>query len=197
MSESYKTKSKMTAVIGVFIAITVVLQIISYFVKIGTFSLTLTLVPIILVSVMYGPKYSVFLGTAFGIVTIIGCITGTDAGGNILFNASPFFTVLLCMIKAILCSLVAGFVGTALKRKNLFLAVIITAIIAPIINTGSFIILMFLFFKGILYEWAGGTDIVTYLLIGLTGINFIIELGINVVLSPIILRILKAVKRYF
>ena len=51
-----KTKSINAALLGMFTAITVVLQLMSYLVKIGTFNLSLVLVPIVLAAVMYGPK---------------------------------------------------------------------------------------------------------------------------------------------
>ena len=54
---------------------------------------------------------------------------------------------------------------------------------------------MLIFFKDILASWAGGTDIVTYVLVGLVGINFIIELVINVVFGPSLLRVAKALKK--
>lgn len=191
-----KSKSQMVAIIGIFAALVIVLQAISYFVKIGTFSITLTLVPIIVAGVKYGPKYSTFLGAVFGVVTVIGCITGVDAGGSILFQASPIRNIILCMGKALLCGLSTGLVGTYLRNRHLKTTVIFAGLIAPIVNTGSFILLMFFLFKNILFEWAGGTDIVTYILVGLVGTNFIIEMAVNAVLSPIVYRVLKALKRY-
>lgn len=190
------SKSKMTAVLGIFTALTVLLQLLSYFVKIGTFSITLTLIPIVLAGVMYGPVYSTVLGAAFGIITYIGAFSGIDPGGEILFNASPWRLIILCLGKAMLCGFISGIVGHSLKEKNLLLAVVSAAILAPVVNTGMFIFFMFAFFKGDLYDWAGGTDIVTYIIVGLTGINFLIELGVNAVLSPVILRVLKALKRF-
>lgn len=195
MSNS-KDKSRITAVIGIFIAITVILQTISYFVKIGTFSITLTLIPIILAGALYGPVYSTVLGFSFGLVTVVGSITGVDSGGNFLFNVSPVRTILLCMVKAILCGFVAGIIPLIFKKENQTLSVIIAAVLTPVTNTGFFILFMFLFFKKQLYLWAGGTDIVTYIFVGLIGINFLIELLINVILSPVILRILGALKKY-
>ena len=44
-------------------------------------------------------------------------------------------------------------------------------------------------------QWAAaadfGTNIASYMILVLVGTNFLFELGINVVLSPIIVRILK------
>ena len=199
-----KSKSQIAAIIGIFTALIVVLQMISYFWKIGTFSITLTLVPIVVAGVKYGPKYSTFLGAMFGIVTIVGCITGFDEGGHILFQTNPFYIVILCMSKAILCGLSAGLIGTYLRKKHLKTAVISTALATPIVNTGIFILMAFLLYKDTLYEWGAdwaaknNTDfnITMYIILVIVGINFIIEMALNTVLSPVIYRVLKSIKRF-
>ena len=70
----------------------------------------------------------------------------------------------------------------------------LTAIVAPLVNTGLFVIAMFAFFKDILSQWAGGTNVVTYAIVGLVGVNFIIELVINIVMAPAMLRVSKSLK---
>jgi len=46
----------------------------------------------------------------------------------------------------------------------------------------------------VLLSWTGETDVLYNIIVGLLGVNFLVELGVNVVLSPIVVRILKAVK---
>ena len=193
--ETSKQQSQKIAILAIFTAITVVLQFLSYFVRIGTFNLSLVLIPIVLAGVLYGPRYGAFLGAAFGIVTVIGCITAFDVGGNILFNASPALTVLICMLKATLCGLAAGLVGKALYQVSPTLAVFAAAVTAPVVNTGLFIIMALIFFRDILYTWAGGTNLLNYVIFGLIGVNFLIELGLNLIFSPSIFRVIKAVKK--
>ncbi|MBQ3817539.1 MAG: ECF transporter S component, partial [Clostridia bacterium] len=178
MSKS-KVNSMSVATLGLFSAITVVLQILSYAIKIGTFNLSLVLIPIVLGAVMYGPKFGSILGGVFGVITLIASALGVDAGGNILFTASPIKTILICLIKGIAAGCVAGLIANALKEKHNYLAVILAAISAPIVNTGLFVIAMFIFFKDILATWAGGTNLLYYVIVGLVGINFIIEFFIN------------------
>ena len=47
-----------------------------------------------------------------------------------------------------------------------------------------------------LVSWAtgAGADIATYILTGLVGVNFVLELGVNMVLSPVVVRIIHARK---
>lgn len=190
-----RSKANQTAVLGLFAAIIVVLQLLSYAIKIGTFNLSLVLIPIVLAAVLYGPKYSAILGGVFGVVVTLASAFGLDAGGYMLFVASPLLTTLVCLIKGIGAGFCAGLVAKALKGKQIYLAVIAAALIAPIVNTGLFVAAMFLLFRNTLTVWADGADLVRYVIFALVGINFVIELTVNIVLSPAVLRIHSALSK--
>lgn len=185
------------ALLGLFTAIIIVLQLMSYLIKIGTFNLSLVLIPIVLAAVMYGPKYASILGGVFGVIVVIASVAGLDGGGNVLFQSSPVLTTLVCLLKGVAAGFAAGIIANALKGKNLYLAVILSAVAAPIVNTGIFTVGMLLFFKDTLTAWANGADLVYYVIFGLIGINFIIELVINAVLSPVVLSVSRAFKKEF
>ncbi len=188
-------KSTNTAILGMFSAIIVVLQLLSYFIKIGTFNLSLVLIPVVLGAYLYGAKVGAILGAVFGITVTVCCFTGLDGGGYILVSASPFLTSLVCIVKGAAAGFAAGLVRKAFGGKNSYLTIMLSAIAAPIVNTGLFVSAMFLFFKDILASWAGGTNIVTYAIVGLVGVNFIIELVLNVVMAPSLLRVTKAIRK--
>lgn len=194
MSNTNK-KSQNTAILGMFTAIIVVLQLISYFIKIGTFNLSLVLIPVVLGGYLYGPKIGAVLGGVFGITVTVCSFTGLDGGGYILVAASPWLTTLVCIIKGLAAGFVAGLIPVAFKGKKGYLSVMLSAIAAPIINTGIFVAAMFLFFKDVLSQWAGGTDIVTYTIVGLVGINFVIEFFVNLIAAPSLLRVTKAISK--
>ena len=192
---SNKNKGLNVAVIGIFAAVVVVLQFISAFVKIGSFPLTLTLIPIVLGAVLYGPKAGSALGAVFGIVVVICCFTGIDVGGQILVQANPVRTTGVCMAKGILAGLLPGLVFRAVGGKKPYLGTVLSAIVAPIGNTGLFLICMMVFFKDVLVSWAGGSDVVYYVFTGLVGWNFVIEMVINIIAAPMLYRVSKAVKK--
>lgn len=192
-----KAKSMNAALLGLFTAIIIVLQLMSYLIKIGTFNLSLVLIPIVLAAVMYGPKYASILGGVFGVIVVIASVAGLDGGGNVLFQSSPVLTTLVCLLKGVAAGFAAGIIANALKGKNLYLAVILSAVTAPVVNTGIFTVSMLLFFKDTLTAWANGADLVYYVIFGLIGINFIIELVINAVLSPVVLSVSRAFKKEF
>ena len=190
-----KTKSMNAALLGMFTAVVIVLQLLSYLIKIGTFNLSLVLIPIVLAAVMYGPKYASILGGVFGVIVVLASIAGLDGGGHILFNSSPVLTSLVCIGKGVAAGLFAGLMANALKGKNLYAAVVLAAITAPVVNTGLFCISMVLFFKDTLTVWANGANIVYYIIFGLVGVNFLIEFAVNVILSPTVLSVTKALKK--
>jgi len=179
--------------LAIFTAIIIVLQLVCTFVKFGPFAITLALVPIIVGAAVYGPKAGAYLGAAFGAVVLFCCVFGMDPGGQILWNASPFLTVLLCFFKGAAAGFAAGVVYKALRKKSVYGGVFAAALVCPIVNTGIFIAAMFLFFNDILTSWAAGTAVLSYAFMGLAGVNFLVELCVNLALSPVILRILKAV----
>ena len=189
---------------ALLIALVVVLQILSALLpKIGgAVSITLTLVPIVVGGILLGKRAGAILGFAFSVIVIIMCILALDPGGNILWTANPPITALLCIVKGV----AAGFfpaliyealVGADKKVGNTrkYCATVAAAITAPIVNTSLFVAGMFIFFKDTLYAWAGGSNVVSYVIFGLAGVNFIVEFAINIILSPAIVRIIDIVKK--
>ncbi|MCD7873086.1 MAG: energy-coupled thiamine transporter ThiT, partial [Clostridiales bacterium] len=57
--------------IGLFTAIVVVLQLLGSFIKFGTFSISLVLIPIVVGTALYGIGAGAWLGLAFGVTVLI------------------------------------------------------------------------------------------------------------------------------
>ena len=188
-------KNRKIAVLSILSALICVLQVLSYFVSFGAFNISLVLVPVVLAAVMYGEWAGGAMGLIFGVVVTLCSAFGLDKGGFILFSANPFTTTFICLLKGAAAGFFAGLVAKKLKEIKPFFAVLLAAILTPVINTGIFLIGMFVFFKDVLYSWAGGTNIVTYIIVGLVGLNFLIELIVNIVLSGGIFRAIKSLKK--
>ena len=195
MNES-KSLKKTKALVGmaIFTALVVVLQHMAGIIKIGPFSPSLVLIPMVIGAAVYGVKTGAWLGLVFGIVVLIGCITGTDMGGNAMWVFNPAVTAVICIGKGVAAGLLSGLTYRALQHKNQLLATVAAAIVCPVVNTGLFCIGAVAVFRPILEQWAGGADLVSHVFMGLIGVNFLVEMGINVVLSPVVVRILHAVK---
>ena len=186
--------------IALLAAVVIVLQMLSGIIKIGTFSITLTMIPIMVGAAFFGPSAGAILGTVFGLVVYINCVTGFDVGGEMIFLANPFLCFLVCVGKGALSGWCAGLVYRLVAKRaqtltRSYIAVLLAAIAAPIVNTGVFCVGMLLFFRSTLQAWAAGSDLLNYIIFGLTGVNFLIEFGINVVFSPAISTIIRAVRK--
>ena len=194
-------KTKTLVGMAIFTAIVVVLQLIASFVKFGFFTPSLVLIPIVIGTAIYGIKAGAWLGFVFGVVVLIACITGADGGGYLMWGVNPAVTALICVGKGVACGALAGLTYQLLHHKNQILATVAAAVVCPVVNTSLFCLGAVAVFKPLLLEWAAGwaaqngmeaVSLVTYVFLGLIGINFLVELLINVVLSPVVVRILKA-----
>ncbi len=190
------SKNKVYKLVGTSIlaAIIVVLQIVTTYFPTKPFAITLAMIPIIIGAAVFGEKAGAVLGGVFSIVVIAMCVFGVDVGGAMVWNANPFLCIVVCMLKGVAAGYVSGLVYRLLSKKNEIVGTVVAAIVAPIVNTGIFILGLLICFRPLLFVWAGGSDVLYYVIFGLTGLNFLVELGVNVVLSPIIVKILKALK---
>ena len=85
----------------------------------------------------------------------------------------------------------------ALEKFNRYAAVLVSAVVAPVVNTGIFLIGSLIFFIDAVSAGATaeGMSVGGYLIIFFVGLNFVFELIVNVILSPAILRIINIKKK--
>lgn len=196
MEEKSFFTAKNVTILGVLTAIIVVLQIFGSYFKIGTISLSFVLVPIVIGGILTGVIGGTILGFIFGVITLVMGIVGADQFTFILFSDHPFLTILTCVIKGSAAGFMSGFVYKFLKNKNLTLSTFAASAVAPIVNTGLFIVGAFCMADTLNSNFvAENSNVVYFIFIGCAGINFLIELAINLVLAPSVCKIIKAVKR--
>lgn len=196
MEEKSFFTAKNVTILGVLTAIIVVLQIFGSYFKIGTISLSFVLVPIVIGGILTGVIGGTILGFIFGVITLVMGVVGADQFTFILFSDHPFLTILTCVIKGSAAGFMSGFVYKLLKDKNLTLSTFAASAVAPIVNTGLFIVGAFCMADTLNSNFvAENSNVVYFIFIGCAGINFLIELAINLVLAPSVCKIIKAVKR--
>jgi len=187
-----KFDTKKLVGLALFTAIVVVLQFMGSFIKFGMFSVSLVLIPIVVCAAVYGWKSGAVIGAVFAVMVFV---TG-DANAFLVVN--PLGTVVTVFVKGILCGLLAGLVYKLLEKKNNIVAVAAAAVTCPVVNTGIFLIGCRLFFYDTIAEWGQGLgfgdNTVAYMFLGLAGGNFLFELLFNVILSPVIVRLIKISK---
>ena len=179
--------------LSVFTAIVVVLQFLGSFIHLGMFSISLTLIPIVVGAALYGALSGAWLGFVFGVVVLLS----GDAAAFLVVN--PLATALVVLLKGTLAGFAAGKVYRLVEKKNETLGVLSSAVVCPVVNTGIFLLGCSLFFMETLTEWATqlgfGGDVVRYMFLGLAGGNFLFELLFNLVLSPVVLRLIRVGKK--
>jgi len=186
-----KTNEKIwdISLLGMFTAIVVVLQLFAPAIKIGMFSFSLVLLPIV-------------IGAALADSPLAGGWLGLVFGGAVLLSPEtvPFWqfsavgTVVVVLSKGILAGLAAGVVYRLLAKKNKTAAVIAAAVVCPVVNTGVFALGSYLFFWQLIKEWAGAAEYANaaaYLFLIIIGLNFLLELGTNLLLSPVAVRLIQ------
>ncbi len=176
------TKTKTLTTYAMLTALTFILQYVSMMIRTGTFSITLSLVPIAIGAAILGIKGGAWLGFVFGFAVLVS----GDAAPFMAFSVPG--TIITVLTKGILSGAVAGIIFKLLKGKNFTLSVTASAISCPIVNTGVFIIGVFVFF---LKHFLTDGMTIPALIFSFIGFNFFIELLINIILSPVIIRLLK------
>ncbi len=190
MQTANKTKEQ-TEKLALMALLTAMVALLAYFggfIKIGGLaSISLTLIPVVIGAALCGAYAGAWLGGVSGIVFFM------TADAAFWFGLSIPGTVITVMVKGILAGFCAGLVYRLLEKKNRYLAVIASAVVCPIVNTGIFLIGCLIFFMDAVSggALAEGMSVGAYLIVFYVGLNFVFELLTNIILSPAILRILN------
>ena len=184
-----KGKTKNLVGVGLFTAIVVVLQLLGGGIRVGSmFSISLVLVPIVVGAAVYGWQAGAWLGLAFGITVLA---TG-DAAAFLAVSIPG--TVLTVLVKGAGCGAAAGLLYKLFSHKSRVLGVVMAAVACPVVNTGIFLLGCKLFFYETISAWGaalGFANAAAYMFLGLAGVNFLVELGTNILLAPMIVRLIK------
>ena len=175
--------------IALLTAVVVVLQLVFGNVTIAGTPINPVLVPVVIGAALYGWAAGAWLGLASGVAILL---TGAAAWFMTLHFAGTVITVLL---KGTLSGLVAGLVYKLIQTKSKTLAVYVAAAVCPLVNTGIFLAGCGLFFLDSLKLSAGGVNVWTFILTAFVGTNILVEMGINMALSPVITRLIEIEKK--
>ena len=181
MNANSQEKTRRLAGLALFTALIVILQLLGSFIRFGPVSVSLVALPIVVGAAVYGSAAGLWLGFVFGMVVLLSG------------DAAEFFA--FSVPGTLLTVLLAGLVYAWLAQKNRTLAAVTAAIVCPVVNTGVFLLGCRIFFLPMLADMAQnlgfGDNVGRFMIIGLVGVNFLAELGINIVLSPVILRLIR------
>jgi uncharacterized membrane protein len=113
-------------------------------------------------------------------------------------------TAVICILKTAAAGWLSGMLYKAAGKISKYrsLNVILSAIVCPIVNTGLFVLGMVVFFgDAFLADAAFGalaassSNILAFVITVLVGINFFVELAINLICAPALNRIIETLKK--
>jgi len=190
MKKQITTKNIVTT--GLLLALEVILQVMGNYLQFGQININVSLLAVVMAAALCGPLSGGIVGFFNGIMALVSPSTA------FFMSISPIGTFITCLLKCTLAGVVAGLLFNLIIKKNRFIALIVAGLIVPIVNTGIFSICCFIFFRSFLQSGAeeASSNMLAYLLIGVIGINFIVEIIATTILStatyPVIAKREKA-----
>lgn len=180
--------TRMIATTGILVGIEILLQVIGNYINPGFANINLSLVPIAIGAILYGPIVGGFLGLVCGVMVLISPSTM-----QFFFAVSPAGTVIVCLTKTTVAGIVAGLVMKLFKEDKKIYGVILASILVPLINTAIFSLLALIFFMPILQGMVSETmpSVAAALFLGMIGVNFLLEIISTAILAPSIYKILE------
>lgn len=187
------SRTRTLALLALFTAIVAVLQMLGLAIRFGVFAVSLVGVPVIIGGALMGPLAGAWLGLVFGVTVLI-------SGDAALFLTwDPAATVVIVLLKGTLAGLASGALYRLLEKRNGFLAVLAAAVTYPLVNTGVFFLGCMLFFSDDCVQFAASLGITgsvpVVIMSAFIGFNFFFELGLDLVLSGVVDRLIQIGKR--
>ena len=162
------------------------------YLRVGFVSITFLTIPVAIGAMVVGPMSGLFLGTLFGVTSLIQAIMG-DPFGQFLLGVNPFLTGCLCIIPRALMGFLAGVLFKLyvkwIRGEKVF-PMIAGGATASLLNTiffvGGFI--------GFYLIYRNHPDFGSYsvwgIILSVLTLNVLIELGTGIVVSAAVSRAL-------
>jgi len=178
--------------VAVLMAIEIILQVLGNLITFpGGISVNISLIPIAIGAIVYGPLAGALLGFVNGFVVLLS--PSTQA---VFMPYAPFGTIITCLFKCTIAGFLSGLVYELIGKKNKDVGAIIAALIVPIINTGLFALCAFsLMINAIKNMNSANVEMMRFVFLVMIGWNFILEFTITSVLTPAIEKLRKIMTR--
>lgn len=191
--------AKNVALLGILIALVIVLQLFASAIPMFGITLNFSLIPIALAGILMGWLGGAIVGFSCGLVVFITmAVLGQEPSTAFLFQTNPVILTIMCIGKTTLAGIVSGLLFKIIEKRNSVVAVGVSSIIIPIVNTAVYMIGIVLM-KNSAAEFMGLTSssagLVFSVVFGLIWLNFVLEMVINIIFTPIIYRVIKALNK--
>lgn len=195
MRTNSRIHTQTLALLALFTAIVAVLQMLGVAIRFGVFAVSMVGVPIIIGGALMGPAAGAWLGVVFGVTVLL------SGDATLFFTWNPVATVVIVLLKGTLAGLAAAWLYKLLAEKHSFLAVLAAAVAYPLVNTGVFFLGCMVCFLDDCLQFAANLGISgsapVVVMTVFIGLNFFFELGLDLVLSGVIERLINLGKKRF
>ncbi len=186
------------AYLAVLLALVVVLQLFASAIPMFGVTLNFSLIPIVLGGIFFGAIGGGLMGLVSGVVTFItAAVLGREPSTAFLFQANPVVLTIICIGKTTIAGAVAGLVYHPIAKKNSIVAAYTSSLIMPILNTGIYMLGMVIMkedvaaFLGV----EAAANVVFVAVFGLIWLNFVLEIAVSVLFSPVVHRVVVIVEK--
>lgn len=183
------------ALLGILIALVIVLQLFASAIPMFGVTLNFSLIPIAFAGIMLGWFGGAIVGFVCGLIVFITmAVLGQEPSTAFFFQTDPIILTIMCIGKTTVAGIVSGLMYKWLSKSSTFVAVCVSALIIPIVNTGIYMLGIVLMrdaastFMGLTTNSAG---VVFKVVFGLIWLNFVLEMAINIIFVPMINRVIK------
>jgi uncharacterized membrane protein len=157
----------------------------------GGTAINLALIPVVVGAILYGPVGGLTVGLFLGAVTLL---PGQGAEGFYVNWYMTILAIVLCLAKTGLAGFLSGLAFKLLFKKNYYVAIYAAAIIAPIVNTGTFLLL----YGVLIYIMTGSAYGPTFVATAAAvWIVFLVELAVNILFAPALATLTKTLTRNY
>lgn len=177
--------TKKITYLALLTAIECVLSIVTNYMP-GVVNFNIALIPISIGAILLGTKAGIYLGIVNGFITLLAPATQVFCGHNFIA------TIVLCLVKTGSAGAISGIIYKNISKLDEDIAIIISTIIVPIINTLIFLIGTIFFFLPI---YGDSKSAIGILFTSVISVNFLIELIVSIILTPATKYIIRVFKR--
>ena len=167
------------------------------YLNIGPLAISLNMIPVAIGAIALGSGGGAFLGAVFGITSCLQCvgIGGTSAMGVILFEISPFLTVIHRFVTRVAAGWLTGVVYRGLHRLHYSHAPFAAGFCAALFNTLFFMAALVLLFGQTEYlqNLIAGKNILLFA-VSFVGINALLELLATTVTAGAVCKALEKLR---
>lgn len=159
------------------------------YLNIGPLAITFNAIPVAISIMAMGVKGGIFAGSVFGFTSLMQAmgIMGVSPLGALLFNISPLYSVILCLVPRILDGFIAGLIYVKIKNKTPLFRGSLVGFLVAIFNTILFMSFLVILFGNTEYiqKLIAGRSIIVFI-VATVGINALVEMFVSGVVTGLI-----------